>query len=457
MRRQNNYLVMALLAIVLQALSVSQACANSKYASIVVDAETGGILQATNATETRHPASLTKMMTLFMTFKALDQGKLNLQNTLPVSSFAASQSPSKLGLRTGQQVKVEHLILGLVTQSANDAAVVLAEALAGSEERFGQMMTKEARAIGMTGTRFVNASGLPDPRQITTARDMAILSRALLYAFPHYYGYFSRASFTYKGVKHDNHNRLMQRYDGMDGIKTGFIRASGFNLAASAKRDGRRLIAVVFGGQSARSRDDQVAELLNDTFARIGARPNLVAQTRQALPEVAANADSVSDNFMPPNPARRPDFTDEPTQLAQAIEQNEVEATENAAPVAANIESVRVAENMAEKAVEKAKPELVTPKLVELKTVAPKTVAPTAWSVQVGAFADRAASLRAVAAATERLATILTKADKQVVEVQTNQGALYRARLSGLDRNTAQTVCRQLTDQGQSCLLLPPA
>ncbi|NBO20325.1 MAG: D-alanyl-D-alanine carboxypeptidase, partial [Proteobacteria bacterium] len=202
----------------------------AQYADMVIEAHTGRILRATNADKIRHPASLTKMMTLYLTFQALEAGRLRLDERLPVSSNAAAQSPSKLGLRTGQTVSVQDCILGLVTQSANDAAVVIAEALGNSESGFGDMMTKQARALGMTRSNFDNPSGLPDPDQVTSARDMAILGYALMAHYPRYYPVFSRASFTYNGVVHANHNRLMNRYQGMDGIKTGYIRASGFNL-----------------------------------------------------------------------------------------------------------------------------------------------------------------------------------------------------------------------------------
>jgi D-alanyl-D-alanine carboxypeptidase len=256
----------------------------AKYAAIVIDAETGEVLHQANADDRNYPASLTKMMTLYLAFEAIDQGRVKLDTRFPVSQYAASRAPSKLGLLPGETISVKDAILGLVTKSANDAAAVVAEGLAGSESNFAQQMTQKARQLGMPSTVFRNASGLPDPEQVTTARDLAKLSQALLKYYPQYYVFFSTQDFTYKGVVHHNHNRLMKAFDGMDGIKTGFIRASGFNLAASAMRGNRRLIGIVMGGESARSRDLHMAELLEDAFAgRKSLPPVLVAEKEQGL------------------------------------------------------------------------------------------------------------------------------------------------------------------------------
>lgn len=258
--------------------------ASAKHASIVIDAETGEVLHESHADDLNYPASLTKMMTLYLAFEALEQGRLRLDTRFTVSKHAAAQAPSKLGLRPGESISVKNIILGLVTKSANDAAVVMAEGIAGSESAFAQRMTQKAHALGMASTTYRNASGLPNADQTTTARDIAKLSQALLKRFPQYYRYFSTDDFTYKGVVYHNHNRLMQGFDGMDGIKTGYIHASGFNLAASAVRDNRRLIGVVMGGQSARARDAHMAELLEDAFAgRKSLPPVMVAEKEQDL------------------------------------------------------------------------------------------------------------------------------------------------------------------------------
>ena len=235
-------------------------------AEILMDAGSGRVLQARNADTLTYPASLTKMMTLMLTFEALDRGTLRLNQSLVVSRHAASMPPSRLWLAPGSTITVEQAILALVTRSANDVAVVLGEALGGSETAFAKKMTARARRLGMRHTVFRNASGLPDRLQRTTARDMAILSRALIRRHAKHYAYFKRRSFDWQGDTVYGHNRLMARYPGMDGIKTGYIAASGFNLAASAVRDGRRLIAVMMGGHSANSRDDRVADLLDAGF-----------------------------------------------------------------------------------------------------------------------------------------------------------------------------------------------
>lgn len=240
--------------------------ADNRTASIIVDAGTGAVLHQANADEARYPASLTKIMTLYLVFDALDQGALRLDQRIKTSAFAARQQPSKLGLAAGDTIRVEDAILGLVTKSANDASVVLAEAVAGSEVEFAQRMTMKARQLGMSRTTFRNASGLPDRAQQTTARDMATLGLAMLRDHKRRYGYFSRSEFAYEGAVHANHNRLLNAYEGMDGIKTGFINASGFNLVASATRDGRRLVGVVFGGNTAASRDREMVRLMDAGF-----------------------------------------------------------------------------------------------------------------------------------------------------------------------------------------------
>jgi D-alanyl-D-alanine carboxypeptidase len=247
-------------------LTAAPSAALPTHAEFLIDPVTGAILHSSNADATTQPASLTKMMTLYMTFDALDRGDLTLDQSLAVSQRAQNQPPSKLGFTAGSTIRVEDAILGLVTRSANDAAVVLAEAIGGSEENFAREMTAKANILGMRNTTFRNASGLPNPNQLTTARDVATLAKSLIEDHPRRYAYFSRRSFIYNGAQVYSHNRLMLRYEGMDGLKTGFVNASGFNLAASAVKDGRRLIAVVLGGNTARERDNRVAALLDDGF-----------------------------------------------------------------------------------------------------------------------------------------------------------------------------------------------
>ena len=235
---------------------------SDKYAAMVVDASNGRTLHAVNAEQPRYPASLTKMMTLYMLFEALDQNRIDKATPIPVSAYAAARPPTKLGFRPGDTVDVDTAIKALVVKSANDVAVAVGEYLGGSEERFAAMMTARARQIGMRGTTFRNASGLPDPDQRTTARDMALLGMALRSRFPHHYHYFSLTSFTFRGRTIRGHNDLIGRVQGVDGIKTGYVRASGFNIVTSVDDDGRRLVAVVMGGENARARNAEVEQLV---------------------------------------------------------------------------------------------------------------------------------------------------------------------------------------------------
>jgi D-alanyl-D-alanine carboxypeptidase len=242
------------------------------FAAIVVDANSGQVLYANSPDNLRHPASLTKIMTLYLLFEQLEAGKLKLDSRLSVSAHASVQSPTKLELHAGQTIEVEDAIKAIVTKSANDAAVVVAEAIGGSEDNFGRLMTRKARALGMTRTVYVNASGLPNNDQLTTARDQAILGRAIQERFPRYYRYFSTASFRYRGVAMRNHNHLLGRVEGMDGIKTGYTHDSGFNLVTSVRRGGRHLVSVVLGGSSAGARDARMRELIEHHIVQASTR-----------------------------------------------------------------------------------------------------------------------------------------------------------------------------------------
>ena len=366
-------------------------------AEILMDAHSGKVLRARNADQLTYPASLTKMMTLMLTFEALDRGTLRLNQSLVVSRHAASMPPSRLWLAPGSTITVEQAILALVTRSANDVAVVLGEALGGSETAFAKKMTARARRLGMRHTVFRNASGLPDRLQRTTARDMAILSRALIGRHAKYYAYFKRRSFDWQGDTVYGHNRLMARYPGMDGIKTGYIAASGFNLAASAVRDGRRLIAVVLGGHSADARDDRVADLLDAGFKR------------------------------PTSPSRPA-----PAQPDLVITKNSASTAERSTAVSVAVPSV---------------------KPVATASAAPKSGAKPAggsWSIQVGAFASHAAAVRSARDTAKRLGTLAAGASPAVVR----SGGLYKARLTGFPAATADAACSALKTAGRGCFPL---
>ncbi|HXB76271.1 MAG TPA: serine hydrolase [Bradyrhizobium sp.] len=251
------------------------------FSSIIVDANSGATLSASNPDASRHPASLTKIMTLYLLFERLDSGKMKLDTEMPVSARAAEQAPTKLGLRPGQTIRVEDAIKGLVTRSANDAAVVIAEAIAGDEDDFAEFMTRKARSLGMSKTVYRNASGLPDDEQVTTARDQSTLGRAIQDRFPRYYRYFSTVSFTFRGHSISNHNHLLGTVEGVDGIKTGYTRASGFNLVTSIRRGNRHLVGVVMGGRSGGSRDAVMRNLLAENLEKASSKRTVAAITER--------------------------------------------------------------------------------------------------------------------------------------------------------------------------------
>src|SRR6202043_2296003 len=367
--------------------------------SIVIDVETGRVLSEMNADAITYPASLTKMMTLYLTFEALNSGRLGLDQYLPVSSEAASKSPTKLHLVPGDSVQVHDLILGIVTKSANDAAAVLAEGLAGSEPAFADRMTAKARQLGMTSTVYRNASGLPDPEQRTTARDVAQLALALYHDFPREYRYFATRQFLFRGRLIVTHNHLLDWYEGADGIKTGYIGASGFNLAASAVRNGHRLIGVIMGGRSAGSRDREMAVLLDQGFAEVGVGGTAVAHREApstSLEAVAAETDQ-------PEPVRP---REKIGQLAKA-----------ARKIAAHLSPVAKAE------------------------AAP--MANDRWSIQLGAFRVESAAEEAARSA----AAVPGARGKPVQIVRPSKGGkehVYRARLLNFSPQEAQGACAAL-------------
>ena len=388
--------------------------------SIVIDAETGRILSEMNADAITYPASLTKMMTLYLTFEALNAGRLRLDQYLPVSTEAANKSPTKLHLVPGDSVQVHDLILGIVTKSANDAAAVLAEGLAGSEPAFADRMTAKARQLGMTSTVYRNASGLPDPEQRTTARDVAQLALALYHDFPREYRYFATREFFFRGRVILTHNHLLDWYEGADGIKTGYIGASGFNLAASAVRNGHRLIGVVMGGASAGSRDREMAALLDQGFSEVGAGATLVAG-REVPPPSAAPVVSETDQ---PEPARP---REKIGQLAKA-----------ARKIAAHLSPVAKAE--------------AAPIAHQLRTPAETD----RWSIQLGAFRDGTAAEQAARSA----ATVPGARGKPVQIVQPSKGGkehVYRARLLNFSPQEAQGACAALHKRKLACAVIPPA
>ncbi len=428
-----TYQLLIAILFVFQMLSQA-ASAEGKFASIVVDAKSGTVIQATAAESLRYPASLTKIMTLYMTFKALRQGRLRINQALPVSEYAASMPPSKLGLRPYTSIRVRDAIFGLVTESANDAAVVLAEALGGSEGNFAYKMTDQARKLGMKRTVFRNASGLPNDDQMTTARDMAILARAVYFNFPEYYRFFSTASFTYLGRTHKNHNKLMQRYAGMDGMKTGYIRASGFNLVASAVRNKTRLIAVVFGGETAAERDRTMAALLDASFVQ-----------RAKAPKHAEIADLIAA-------ADKPD--------ERPAEGDTDKGGDGATPFG-NDKKVAASRPPAPKAV------IATPAGIALavpnptagtktgEKAPPKAAPAPGWRVELAAYARKNSAQAALKQARGKLpANKRQAAESQVMAKSVKGKKVYVPQLANLDKATAKQLCRALGAK-TTCRLAP--
>ena len=426
--------------------------AEARYASIVIDADTGEVLRSRNADTRRYPASLTKMMTLYLLFEAVDNGRLALKSTLKVSKRAARQPASKLGLRAGSTITVEDAIRSLIVKSANDIAVVIAETLGGTEARFAKRMTDKAWALGMSRTTFRNASGLPNRAQRSTARDMARLARAMMRDFPHRYHYFDDQRFRYRGRMHRTPNGLLGHYRGMDGMKTGYIRASGFNLVASAERDGRRVIAVVFGGKTARSRNIHIANLLDLGFTRLAdRRPSSSRILVAGIPRPPSGS-----GLAAPAPRFRPAAI----RVAAAPPKAAIEAVE---PMPA------AAIEMAEAPPPPLPPTLLPPRKPHGKptstgaappdtfVVAETRVAGLAtgrpWGIQVGAYATVTAAEIAMRRASAR-APLLNDAAATLSPRTAGRGTLYRARFLGLYKNDANQACKTLRAAPMPCVII---
>lgn len=432
--------LLACLAIVM----ANTAQANPRYAAIVVDIESGEVLHAANPDETRYPASLTKMMTLYMLFEQLDRGELRLDSPLQVSSYAASRQASKLYVKAGSTLPVETAIQALVIRSANDVAVVVAEALGGSETNFGRMMTDKARQLGMPRTTFRNPNGLPDAGQTTTARDMATLSIRLMQDFPQYYHYFSQTRFTWNGNTITGHNRLLGSYPGADGMKTGFIRASGFNVATSAVRDGRRLVSVVMGGFTAASRDTHMADLLDRGFVRASlyGRGDWVAQADFSGDRMGIGSTPPPVTPAPAAPSRAPEI-----QLASLQAPEPLASAQPSRPQTAQGSANDPIRELMTRAEPPAAQRSET--LHRLEPVGPSA----SWGVQVGAFSNPDNARLHASNAAGRLSQDLFNARVDIDEVNGSQ-TFFRARLVNLDENQAYRACRSLASEGMDCMVV---
>lgn len=425
------------------------------YESIVVDAATGRVLHQVNADTQSYPASLTKMMTLYMLFDALNKGKVHLDTPIAISAHAASMAPSKLDLQPGSTIAVEQAIYAVVTKSANDVAVAIAEHLGGSEDRFCAMMTARAHAIGMTRSHFADASGLPNKAQLSTARDMAILGKRLMTEFPQYFPYFSRTEFPYGGQMIRTHNHLLENYDGADGIKTGYTAASGFNLVASARRGDTRLITVVFGGTSAKGRDQHVAALMDAGFTVMATNPTVIANAQSidpfpASPEPAELDTNGEENPLPPagtvvasGPLATPAAGTRPAApiaqgdmddaIGRQIASNDV--TTAPAPVLAATEPL-----VPEPGSREAKGKQAVKPIAVVPEPAPSN---RTWGIQIGAYGNRNVAENTATEARAKVRTTFAAAMTRVVPVKVQaKKVLYRAQIVGLERKDIAKACR---------------
>jgi D-alanyl-D-alanine carboxypeptidase len=427
----------------------------SKFSAIVVDAQSGEVLYARRADSPRYPASVTKLMTLYLTFEAMSEGKLSLTDDIVMTRHAASQSPTKLGLREGRSLKLDDAIQAICVQSANDVAVAVAENLGGTESRFATMMTLKAEALGMMGTHYVNASGLPDSRQISTARDLAILSHALMTDFPQYYSYFSTKQFSYEGRTMNNHNGLLLRMAGVDGLKTGFTTASGYNLAASATRDGKRLIVVVLGGTSNASRDNQVADLLETGFAVLHRRETgeTIAVT-QTVFDPSQRFHTVASR---PTPDTRAEAS--PIELASDTQAIPVQTpirgrkAKLAALPAASDDSDDEGEGDSAPSSKADEKPLVT-SLHPRRTVADGPTGDTGrYMVQVGAFRQKSDAAHQIKSISAKFGQQFAVAEASIGD---GVGGFFRARFTGLSADAAKQACSVLKAKHMNCMVIAP-
>lgn len=475
---------------------------NNKYAAYVIDVKSGKVLFSRNGKSLRYPASLTKMMTLYMVFEQLNAGKMTLDTRMKVSKYASGRPPSKLGLRSGSSIKVRDAIYALVTKSANDVATVIAEHIGGSESNFGTLMTRKARSIGMSRTTFRNASGLPNSKQKTTAADMALLGRALQDRFPRYYKFFNTKSFRYGKRRYGNHNKLLGRVRGVDGIKTGYTRASGFNLVTNVKSRDRHIVAVVMGGKTGRSRDAHMKSLIAKYLpkAKTGRR-----QTALVVPRAGSKSGSANRSYI---------------QLASKIRLPKAKVAPNApialakvdltpapaAPVAlvaerpaatpiqlAALPKAAVRDNRATASINQRAPQpkqltvasLAVPPMprpandpigdlsTHASAYAPASVtkspknpgiasfeakpAPAGWQIQLGATPTLSGANKLLTKARSKNKRLLASVLNHTETVAKNDEILYRARFAGFSsKKSARRACKILKKQKFACLALNP-
>lgn len=414
--------------------------ASAGSAQLLLDARTGEVLASENPDSLNHPASLTKMMTLYMTFDAIRRGELSWDSKVPFSKYAASRPPTKLRVKAGDSITVREAVLGMIVQSANDAAAAMAEKLGGSESQFAEMMTRKARSLGMARTVFVNASGLPDDRQITTARDMSTLGIALLRDFPQEYKLFNTKSFAFRGRTINGHNNLMYRYKGMDGIKTGYTNASGFNLVSAVKDGNRRVIGVVMGGRSAASRDKIMEKLIAGNIARASGGTQLLASNST---RVGMDIARLGDNI--PVPAPRQDAVAAVIGLASGTP---VDASTVGTAYA---EPVEMAAAAVSSDVAALTPEAEIPQAADASSSKAG-----GWQIQIAAASSAKLAMDLLADAKAKIGGALAHRDTYTEAVTRDGSTFYRARFTGFASKTeARSACEQLVKNRYDCVLMP--
>ncbi|MBA8840310.1 D-alanyl-D-alanine carboxypeptidase [Ochrobactrum sp. RH2CCR150] len=434
--------------------------ASDRYAAIVVDANTGKTLFAANADAQRYPASLTKMMTLYMLFEAMQAGRINRDTPIPVSAYARARPPTKIGFRPGQTIRAEDAALAMVTKSANDAATAVGEYIGGSEERFAQMMTAKARRLGMRNTTFRNASGLPNMAQHSTARDMAILGIALRQHFPREFGYFSRRSFVYRGQTINGHNRLLGRIEGVDGIKTGYTNASGYNLVSSVNLDGRRIVAVVMGGNTGASRDAHMAQLINKYLpqAKRGRSTDALIAATNDVPQTVAAVDLPKARHAPVPVARVETVNDTINNESGEGDADQPQVLALAAPTA------RPAALAAQAAVRPTPKASIPSGTLQAQAQAqasqqdvdPVTTAsaPSAggWAIQIGSLPSEGQARDMLAKASSSVGGALRSASPYTETFSKGNATYYRARFVGFNsKQAAWDACASLKKKSFGC------
>ncbi len=478
--------------------------AGSKFAAFTVDARNGKVLYAENADAVRHPASLTKMMTLYVLFQDLKAGKIRLDSTIRISARAAAMAPSKLGVKAGKTITVETAIRALVVKSANDVAAAVAENLGGSEQAFAKRMTRTARSIGMSRSNFANASGLPNPNQVTTARDMATLGLRLMRDFPQYYPYFRTQSFVFNGRLIRGHNRLLGRFEGTDGIKTGYINASGFNLVTSARRGDKRLVGVVLGGRTGGSRDAFMKKMLSQHFGKAAngktvaalagsskdtinpvesapvktaaadaaRRPksSIFGGKKKAVPEPERNMETLVAETEPVATPEEGD-TDEAaaaetltgdaveTPAGQTIQQVEIPlqpaTPQHAQPSAPTVEEAELVDPGLPAALpfEVKSPEQQQADAAQVASLEPDS----GWSIQIGMYSTKSDAKSRLLELRKKLPEVFAGKTAQTIAVQKGKTVNYRARFIGFNEQTARAACQRISKKKSACTVQGPA